>query len=163
MCIFSLFGWIVNSFLQVWKLPWTLKVMMSQVLQAGHSRLRCELVIQRNTRSLTLLKWYSLTSGMGKEIFRYFISLTGTTLNSTFRKTQATHKLTATTKWSYIFNFLKPWKTETTSCIYSTKLVLVNIIVREIFGKEKMGLRLVRRDYNNIFKTERVNSSGFKF
>lgn len=77
---------------------------------------------------------------MGKEIFRYFISLTGTTLNSTFRKTQATHKLTATTKWSYIFNFLKPWKTETTSCIYSTKLVLVNIIVREIFGKEKMGL-----------------------
>ena len=74
---------------------------------------------------------------MGKEIFRYFISLTGTTLNSTFGKTQATHKLTATTKWSYIFNFFKPRERKTTSCIYSTKLVLVNIIVREFLGKRK--------------------------
>ena len=43
--------------------------------------------------------------------------------------------------------------------------MLVNIIVREFLVKRKINgfIRLVRRDYNNVFKKERVNLSGFKF
>ena len=33
----------------------------------------------------------------------------------------------------------------------------------DFWERENGFMRLVRRDYNNIFKKERVNSSGFKF